>query len=56
MWQHQTELKAREKRWVFKFDLKLSMVEQDLMWDGRLFQSPGAATEKAWSPLVFRHE
>uniref|UniRef100_A0A0E9RMQ5 Uncharacterized protein n=1 Tax=Anguilla anguilla TaxID=7936 RepID=A0A0E9RMQ5_ANGAN len=32
------------------------MVGQDLMWDGRLFQSLGAATEKAWSPLVLRRE
>ncbi len=47
MGHHQTELKAREKRWVFIIDLKSLVVEQDLMWDWRLFQSLGAATEKA---------
>ena len=48
----QTELKATEKRWVFRLDLKLSMVVQDFMCSGRLFQSVGPITENARSPLV----
>ena len=45
--------KARENRWVFSFDLKTSSVSAALTRRGRLFQSLGAAAEKALSPLVF---
>ena len=43
-----------EKRWVFRVDLNLSMVAQDLMCSGRSFKSVGPITEKARSPLVTR--
>ena len=50
----QTDSKAREKRWVFRRDLKVWKVGDNLTWGGgRSFQSLGAAAEKARSPLVF---
>lgn len=39
---------------VFNVYLKLSMVEKDLMWDGRLFQCLVKVTENAQTPLVLR--
>ena len=49
--QRPMELKATEWRWVFSRDFKDSAVRAALMFSGRLFQSSGAATEKARSPL-----
>ena len=46
-------LKAKEKRWVLRRDLKTDREEACLMWRGRSFQSFGAATAKARSPLSF---
>ena len=43
--------KAREKRCVFNRDLKMLIDLAALIWGGRLFQSSGAATAKARSPL-----
>lgn len=37
-------------------DLEVAIVGEDLTCKGRVFQSFGAATEKAWSPQVLRHE
>ena len=48
-------LKAWEKRKVFKLDLKRSMLGEDLIYKGKAFQSLGATTEKALSPLILRH-
>ena len=45
-------LKAREKKHVFRDDLKINMVGEALILKGRLFQSIGAAASKARSPLV----
>ena len=47
-------LKAREKRWVIKLDLKLVKVVQDIIWGGRGFHKLGPATENAQSPFVLR--
>ena len=47
-------LKARVKRYVFKLDLKLARVVEDLMWGGRGFHRFGTATENARSPFVSR--
>ena len=47
-------LKARVKRYVFKLDLKLARVVEDLIWSGRGFHRFGPATENARSPLVLR--
>ena len=43
--------KAREKRCVFNKDLKMLIDLAALIWGERLFQSSGAATAKARSPL-----
>lgn len=40
-------LKYKEYKENFKEDLNMEMVDEDLMWRGRPFQSLGAATEKA---------
>ena len=47
-------LEARVKRYVFKLDLKLARVVDDLMWGGRGFQRFGPATENAGSPFSFK--
>ena len=47
-------LKAKVKRYVFKLDLKLARVVEDLMWGRRGFQRFGPATENALSPFVLR--
>lgn len=49
--QHQSVL--REYSLVFKLDFKMSIEEQDLIWDGRLFQSLGAATDNSRLYLVW---
>lgn len=41
------------KRSILKFDLKILKEEENFIKDGRLFQSLGAAMEKALSPLDF---
>ena len=40
----------RQERWVLSFLLKESKVLVDLLFAGNLFESLGAATEKARSP------
>ena len=50
-WQNQTVLKAMEKRWVLRKDLKTPKEGADLIRRGRLFHNLGPATEKALSPL-----
>ena len=42
------------KRYVFKLDLKLARVVEDLMWGGRGFHRFGPATENTRSPFVLR--
>ena len=45
-------LKARVKRYVFKLDLKLARVVEDLIWGGRGFHRFGPGTENAQSLLI----
>ena len=48
----QGQLKAREKRWVLRRDLKEPIDWADLMERGSMFQSLGPAAAKARSPLL----
>ena len=44
---------AREKKWVFKRDLKTGRVGASLTWRGNSFHTFGAASAKALSPRCF---
>lgn len=50
----QTELKAKENKWVLRRDLKTGSDSVSLMCRGSSFQSLGAATANARSPLSLR--
>ena len=45
---------ARLKRYVLGLALKTASDDDSLIWSGSLFQSLGAATEKALSPYALR--
>ena len=45
---------ARLKSIVLRLALKTASDDESLIWSGSLFQSLGAATEKAFSPYVLR--
>ena len=45
---------AHIKRWVLRLALKTASDDENLICSGSLFQSLGAATEKALSPYALR--
>ena len=45
---------AHIKRWVLRLALKTASDDENLICSGSLFQSLGAATEKALSPYIFK--
>lgn len=47
---------AREKRWILRQDLNLSVADSELTLKGSVFHSLGTATENAGSPLCFNRD